>query len=160
MSNESETAVEIKEPKEVKAEAKQEKEEKTDLDVIIKYQKKLLGQSRIRTLACVVIAAVFVLAALVVWPKVDNILGNLQVTMSNLNTLSTQLNEADVPGLMEEVQALVTQGQVGISQALLAVDSSMEELASLDIESLNAAIKDFAAVSKGLANSPLFKILS
>ena len=154
MSNETETAV----VKNEKANAKV-KEDFSSLEAMVKYQKRLLGLARIRTLACVVIAAVFVLAAILIGPRLDTTLNDLQSSMANLNDLTEQLNDANLPGLMKEVQVLVEQGQVGISQALLAVDSSMKELSALDIASLNSAITDFADVSKVLADSTLVKML-
>lgn len=64
--------------------------------------------------------------------------------VADLEEVSRQLAQADLGGIAEDVSALVTSSQSGVEETL-------EKLNSIDLETLNKAIADLAAVVQPMA---------
>jgi predicted PurR-regulated permease PerM len=73
--------------------------------------------------------AAFIIAIVIVVPRLMASLDELTVTMNNINDLSAE-----------------------VSRSLKNADSALQNIDAIDFESLNKAIKDFAAVIQPLAN--------
>lgn len=65
--------------------------------------------------------------------------------MGDLQTVAEGLAEADLPGMAEDVNALVSTSQT-------AVQNATEKLDAIDIQTMNQAIKDLADVVKPIAD--------
>ena len=123
----------------------------------VSYAKKQYRMSCVRTAASVltlvlvvVIAAIFVpqlqqtLAQIdTMLTQVDTILQNLESSTAELNVLVPQLSRS-VPALVENLNALVQTSSVEITTAL-------QKISSLDVDSLNTAIRDLKSVVEPLA---------
>lgn len=65
--------------------------------------------------------------------------------MTNLETVSEALVQADIPGMVDNVDALVISSQEGVQQAL-------EKVNAIDIDTLNQAIENLAKIVTPLAS--------
>lgn len=123
----------------------------------VSYAKKQYRMSCVRTAASVltlvlvvVIAAIFVpqlqqtLAQVdTMLTQVDTILENLESSTAELNVLVPQLSRS-VPALIENLNGLVQTSSEEITTAL-------QKISSLDVDSLNTAIRDLKSVVEPLA---------
>ena len=123
----------------------------------VSYAKKQYHMSCVRTAASVltlvlvvVIAAIFVpqlqqtLAQVdTMLTQVDTILQNLESSTAELNVLVPQLSRS-VPALIENLNGLVQTSSEEITTAL-------QKISSLDVDSLNTAIRDLKSVVEPLA---------
>ena len=67
-----------------------------------------------------------------------------ETVLGNLETVSSELADAGLADMVENVDSLVTSSQEGLEQAL-------EKFNAMDIETLNSAIKNLSAVIDPLA---------
>ncbi len=81
---------------------------------------------------------------LILMPRVDGIIGQMEHTLTNLEQVSEELNALDLEGMVDNVDSLVTSGQESLRQ-------TMEKLDTIDMETLNQAIEDLAKVIEPLA---------
>lgn len=72
-----------------------------------------------------------------------------ETVLTNLEAVSAELKDADLAEMVENVDSLVTSSQEGLEQAL-------EKINTMDIETLNTAIKNLSAVIDPLAK--FFKV--
>ena len=77
-------------------------------------------------------------------PRVESLTQQIEVTLTDLQGITKQLAEADLKGMVDNVDQLV-----GSSQT--AVEQTMEKMNSIDLTTLNKAIKDLAAVIEPMA---------
>lgn len=70
--------------------------------------------------------------------------GQMDTILTNLNTVTDELAQADLKGMVEDVDAFVTTGQSAVEQAT-------EKLNVIDFETLNRAIENLADVVEPLA---------
>ncbi len=120
-----------------------------------KSNRQQVRYARLQCLFAVLAAAccgAMLLAVLSVIPQIQLIAGQMQslgtqaeTVLTNLETVTNGLAQADLSGMVVSVDALVTDTQDGIKQAL-------EKINALDIESLNQAIYDLSALIKPLAD--------
>ena len=78
-------------------------------------------------------------------PQAKELTIQMETVLTDMQTISKQLVEADLGGMVQNVDTLVTTSQAGVEQM-------MEELNTIDFETLNKAIGDLAAVIEPLAN--------
>lgn len=69
----------------------------------------------------------------------------MDVVLANLIVVTKELMSADISGMVENIDQLVTTSQEGVEQAIAKLDA-------IDIDTLNKAIKDLADVVEPLAN--------
>lgn len=114
---------------------------------IEEINRRQLWLERIRCLFSLVAAgcciAVVVIVARVV-PQVTELIGRIQVLLVNVETAAEELAALDLEGMVSNVDALVTSARESLAQ-------TTQKLNSLDIETLNQAIEDLAAVIEPLA---------
>ena len=117
------------------------------LQQIERTGKKQLRAQRLRclfslvgALACV--AAVVMLVG--VLPQVEAMIAHMQTTLNNLESVTAQLAAMDLEGMIVNVDELVTAGRETLTE-------TAGKLESLDMETLNRAIRDLAAVVEPLA---------
>lgn len=129
------------------------------------------GQKQIRyaRLQCVfsAVAAVCCAAALVLvaglLPKLDAIARQADVVMQDVQQVSSQLAQADWEGMisdLEQVGAQIAQADFGaltqevstlVQSSQSGVEEALGKLNSIDLDTLNRAIADLAAVVEPLA---------
>lgn len=70
--------------------------------------------------------------------------GQMDVILTNLDDVTKELAQADLAGMVDNVDTLATTSQ-------RAVEHATEKLDTIDLDTLNKAIKDLAAVVEPLA---------
>ncbi|MCR5356547.1 MAG: hypothetical protein K6E63_04000 [Lachnospiraceae bacterium] len=76
--------------------------------------------------------------------QANDILADVQPTIDNLNAVTNELANANITGMLEDVDALVVSSEKNMAEALQTVTS-------IDIKSLNEAIEDLSAIVSPLA---------
>lgn len=93
--------------------------------------------------AAVCCAGVFAVVLTVV-PQVRAVAGQLEIVLTDLDTVTQELARADLEGMVADVDAFVTTGQSAVEQAA-------EKLNIIDFDTMNRAIQDLADVVEPLA---------
>lgn len=96
-----------------------------------------------------VVAAVCCIALLIVGiavlPKLQTVAQQADVVLSNLESVTSELAEVDLTGMVDQISGLVSTSQQG-------VESTMQKINQIDFEALNKAIKDLSAVIEPIAD--------
>lgn len=86
-----------------------------------------------------------------VLPQINAVASQMQVVLSNLETTTAQLSGLDLTGMVSNVEELVTTAQSGLEQ-------TMNNLNTIDFDTLNKAIEDLAKVVEPLSKlTSIFK---
>lgn len=123
-------------------------------DAQTEYLKKMLRQSRLRTLLTAVMTVIFLglgVFALQAGAQLNSILYEAQTTFAKLSAISTDIDEANVPGMIEQINVLVQDGQTAAAAATDSMQTAAAKMEALDIDTLNQSIQDFAAVVEPLS---------
>ena len=117
----------------------------------MKYLKKQLRVSQFFTVFLVVILTIVIFQIMSFIPKVNHLMEqtetmmtDAQAVMKNIDAVTKELKEADLAGMLEDVDSLVVSSEKGMADA-------MNQVMEIDIESLNQAIKDLQSVVAPLA---------
>lgn len=104
------------------------------------------------TVAAAVFCLLILLTALRVVPQIQVLAEQIrtisvqaQAVLTNLETVTDELAQADISGMVSGVDSLVSSSQEGVQQAL-------EKINAIDIGALNQAIEDLAKIVSPLAN--------
>jgi predicted PurR-regulated permease PerM len=97
--------------------------------------------SAVALLCCIVL----LLSGMKILPQLQNTVQQTETVISNLESVTTALAQADLANMVNNVDGLVTTSQEGIEQA-------MEKIDAIDIEALNQAIKDLSDVINPISN--------
>lgn len=114
--------------------------------------KKQVRFARVTALFCACVAAVAVWGALRLLPRVDSTLRQAGVVLQNLEAATDTINQADIGGMLENMDGLVTQSRTGLTDALAEMQAALAKVNEIDIDKLNNAISDLADVVKPLAS--------
>ena len=76
--------------------------------------------------------------------QVYNMTGQAEIIMDNMETVTQTLADADLGGMVENVNTLTTDSQSAVTEAI-------EKLDAIDIDTLNKAIRDLSDVVEPLA---------
>jgi len=124
------------------------------LQQIEKSSRQQARNARFQTILALVAAAFCIGVFVLVFnflPQLDAVVSQMQTVLGNLEKTTQELSSLDLSSMMDGIDTLVSSGQEGLQQ-------TMEKLNTLDIETLNKAIKDLAAVVEPLAKvSNMFK---
>ncbi|MBQ8598940.1 MAG: hypothetical protein IJ411_02340 [Oscillospiraceae bacterium] len=119
-------------------------------ELLEQIQASLEKQNRFAKWQCILTAIVVVCCVGVIW-MVNSVLPQLQAlsvqaetTLTNLQGITEQLAQTDLQGMVHNVDQLVNSSQS-------AVEQTMTKMNSLDLDTLNKAIKDLAAVIEPMA---------
>ncbi|MDL2257989.1 hypothetical protein LJC42_02375 [Eubacteriales bacterium OttesenSCG-928-K08] len=118
------------------------------------FQKSMLRQSVLRTVLVASMVAMIAFVSI----KIGGIAQGMNDLIGPLSTLASQLEEADLPGLVEETRVLVEGAQETVNSAQSAIvdstqgiDSALSSINEIDFKTLNKAITDLHAVVEPLA---------
>lgn len=109
-----------------------------------KYAKKQYRMSQITALASVVILAVVIYTCSVFIPKVNVTYENMQLIMEDMKVITSELAESDLDQMIADVDQLAVDSQKSINEA-------MQKINEIDIDGLNAAIKNLSDVVEPFA---------
>lgn len=102
-----------------------------------KYARKQYHMSRITAAASVAILAVVLYTVSIFIPKVNVTYQNMELIMEDLQTITSELAEADINQMISDVDELAVKSQENIG-------SAMEKINAIDIEGLNQAIRNLS----------------
>ncbi|NLG05611.1 MAG: hypothetical protein GX567_17575 [Clostridia bacterium] len=146
-----EDSIESIQSNDTKVLAKLLNEIREDNEKQMNYLKKQLRVSQFFTVFLVVILTIVIFQIISVIPKVNGLLAqtetmmtDAQAVMKNIDTVTKELTEADIAGMLEDVDSLVVSSETSMADA-------MNQVMAIDIESLNQAIKDLQSVVAPLA---------
>lgn len=105
----------------------------------------------ILTVVAAICCAVLLFTGLKVLPGLQEALLQAETVLSNLETVTTELAQSDLRGMVENVDTLVSDvgGLVTTSQE--GVEQTMAKINAIDFEALNKAIKDLSDVIEPIA---------
>ncbi|MEG2350419.1 MAG: hypothetical protein RSB57_07910 [Hungatella sp.] len=110
-----------------------------------KYAKKQYLMSKITAMASILVLGIVLFAAVTILPKVNDTFQNMDIIMKDLEQITAELAAADLQQMITDVDHLVTSSEQNIQDALTQVNS-------IDIDTLNQAIKNLSDVISPLAN--------
>lgn len=110
----------------------------------VKYARKQYFMSQITAAASIVILGIVLYVAATLLPRANTTFDNLELVMGNLDTITSELAETDINGMINNVNQLVTSSQQDVENALSKVNS-------IDFDALNKAIRDLSDVIAPLA---------
>ena len=111
----------------------------------IKYSKGTYYFTMIIAGCSVLMFLVVLICALVIVPKAVRLMGTAQSTLDNMQEVSEQLTTLK---LSETIQSI----DENTAQAMSDVSGAMDQINSLDVETLNASIKDLQESVENLNN--------
>lgn len=127
-------------------------EESKQLALLERIEKNTRRQARFSAVQCglTLVGVAFCVGALVLvyraLPQLVEVLEQTKTVLNNLEQATAQLAQMDLVGMAENVEELVSSGQ-----------EAMQTLSNVDLETLNQAIEDLAAVVEPLRK--IFKAL-
>lgn len=127
-------------------------EEARQLELLERIERNTRRQARLGAIRCgltLVGVLVCVGALILVWqtlPQLVAVLDQTKTVLNNLEQATDQIARMDLVGMAENVEELVSSGQ-----------EAMQTLSGVDLETLNQAIADLAAVVEPLRK--IFKAL-
>ena len=124
------------------------------LEQMEKANRKQVAYARLQFIFSVIAAIcciLLLLAGVKVLPQLQEAALQAETVLTNLETVTTELAQADLIGMGENVDALVTNvdGLVGTSQE--GVEQTMAKINAIDFDALNDAIKDLSDVIEPIA---------
>lgn len=130
---------------------KEERKTKTSIPLTA-YEKIQLILSLVRT-AAVVGLCIGIIS--LVSPLKDSLMQTVTralETIAHVDVVVQDLQEADIPGVIAKIDALVEEGQTTISSATLAVEQTLKALDELPLDELSRSIASFSAIIQPLAS--------
>lgn len=124
------------------------------LEQMEKANRKQVAYARLQFVFSVIAAIcciLLLLAGVKVLPQLQEAALQAETVLTNLETVTTELAQADLIGMVENVDALVTNvdGLVGTSQ--VGVEQTMAKINAIDFDALNDAIQDLSDVIEPIA---------
>lgn len=116
-----------------------------------RYEKVQMHLAWARTIACVAVALIVAFAAIQFGPVLENTLTKVNEAANALSDVAIELNEADITGMLAEVETLVADAEVAVVAATETMEGSLAVIEGVELDTLNAAIEDFASVVEPLA---------
>ena len=110
----------------------------------LKYQKLGFIMSMLSAIFTGIILLIVLLLVGYVVPKVDNIYASTMISLNNLETLTAELNQADLGGTVQNINTLTVQATGNMSD-------TMKRLDSIDLEKLNQAIDNLNSTIEPMA---------
>jgi len=124
------------------------------LERIEKSNRRQMWYARLQFIFTIVAAAacvVLLLSGMKVLPQLQETATQAEIVLGNLESVTSELAQSDLSGMVENMDALVSNvdGLVNTSQA--GVEQTIKKLNSVDFEALNSAIKDLSDVIEPIA---------
>ena len=127
------------------------------LELLEKMEKSSRKQVRYARLQCIfsVVAAVccvvLLLTGMKVLPELQKTAAQAETVLSNLESVTTELADADLSSMVSNVNDLVGDVDALVAASQTGVEQTMEKLDAIDFDALNDAIKDLSDVIEPIA---------
>jgi len=109
------------------------------------YAKKQYFMSIITALCSIAVLGLAIYATISVLPKINLLVSDLQVSVENIKIITNQLVDSNLSGMVSDVEDLVNNSQLSLNDAMMKINT-------LDVETLNTAIKNLSDTIKPLSN--------
>ncbi len=119
-------------------------------ELMEKIEQSLEKQNRFALIQCILSAVLvgccvgLIYVASTLLPDLQLVIQHTENALTDLETITAQLAEADLKAMVSNVDQLVSTSQSGVEEALT-------KLNRLDLDTLNKAIKDLSAVVEPMA---------
>lgn len=110
----------------------------------LKYIRKQYRMTKLLVLLSAGVFLVLLFSALVLVPRASHTLQQADEVLTDLAQVTEELEQADLPGLVDHMDTLILESGEGVQEAL-------EKVNSMDIDTLNDAIRDLQAIVEPLA---------
>lgn len=108
------------------------------------YARKQYRMAQITAAASILVLAIVIYAAVTLIPAANTTFQNLNFIMEDMEIITEQLAEADLQKMITDIDSLVAGSEKGVEEAL-------EKINSMDIDTLNHAIKNLNDTVEPLA---------
>ena len=103
-------------------------------------------------LALVVVICAFLLPRLnIILQDVNTLMLQASSIAGDLETLTKEILDADIGGILSNASQLVKNTDAGVQQSLVELQQALEKLNSLDFDGLNQSIADLQAIVEPLS---------
>ena len=127
------------------------KQTQTAEELNARLLRKMHKMDLIRTVACVLVAAVVLVSAVVVLPRANSILTNADNTVNELSAVVDELQQVDFIAMSEGITEHTRVGSESLTGATVELIKTMQQLQSIDFEALSESIENLNTVSEGMA---------
>ena len=103
--------------------------------------------SFVAAVACLLL----VLAGMKILPQIQQMITQAETVLSNLESVTTQLANSDLPGMVENIDVLVNNVDDLVGASHIGVEQAIEKINAIDFNKLNDAIKDLSDVIEPIA---------
>ena len=117
-----------------------------------------LRYTRLFTIFCGAMLALVVVICAFLLPRLNIILQDVNTLMlqassiaGDLETLTKEILDADIGGILSNASQLVKNTDAGVQQSLVELQQALEKLNSLDFDGLNQSIADLQAIVEPLS---------
>ena len=99
------------------------------------------------SLCCIVL----LICGLKVLPQLQSAAIQAETVLTNLETVTTELAESDLIGMVENIDSLVGNVDGLVSTSQTGVEQAIEKINAINFDALNEAIEDLSAVIEPIA---------
>lgn len=108
-----------------------------------KYARRQYRMSQLTAAASIAVLCVVLYTSATLIPKVNLLLDDIQSSVSNIQSITQELADADLPGMINDVDHLVSTSESTLK-------TTADKLNSIDFDSLNSAIQDLSNIIRPL----------
>ena len=108
-----------------------------------KYARRQYRMSQLTAAASVAVLCIVLYTSATLIPKVNLLLDDIQSSVSNIQSITQELADADLPGMINDVDHLVSTSESTLK-------TTADKLNSIDFNSLNSAIQDLSNIIRPL----------
>jgi uncharacterized protein YoxC len=110
-----------------------------------KYARKQYHMSQITAACSVLVLVIVIYACATILPKVNTTYENMDLILTDLKVITSELAEADIDGMIKDVDRLVSTSEKNLGD-------TMEKIEAIDIDGLNTAIQNLSDAVEPFAN--------
>lgn len=108
-----------------------------------KYARRQYRMSQLTAAASIAVLCIVLYTSATLIPKVNLLLDDIQSSVSNIQSITQELADADLPGMINDVDHLVSTSESTLK-------TTADKLNSIDFDSLNSAIQDLSNIIRPL----------
>ena len=116
------------------------------------YAKLSFIMSLISAISCIIILVAILVSLAFVVPRMNNMIAEAETAVKNIETVSAELAEANLADIVNDIGGLVGNVESLVEDTSEDLGSAIKKLNEIDIDELNAAIKNLSDVVEPLAS--------
>ena len=103
------------------------------------------------TLIAATACVALLLTGMKILPQLKSTVAQAEIVLDNLEAVTSELAESDVSGMVENMDALVTNVDGLVSSSQEGLEQTIQKINTIDFDALNDAIKDLSDVVEPIA---------